>query len=297
VTLRNALKQKPLALLWADQRAAPPGPSGASGSTGRTGPAPREARYGLLLALLIVTYLLSASSLGRLVADIQAVLFLGVVLLALRTGPMNQRVALVISGVALIGTVAATLAQQTGTSVGEGASDLWKGLMLLLTAGIIVRRVLIKPAVTVQSIYGALSAYLIIGFMFAAFFAAFQHLGSQPFFADHEKVTTQTLQYFSFTTLTTLGYGDYTAATNGGQALAVIEALTGQVFLATLVARLVAAYRAPGRQEAPSSGPASAAGPARPAARRRWPPSSVRHRNPAGYHRKPPRPGARPPRD
>jgi Ion channel len=271
-----------------------------TGSTDRTGPAPREARYGLLLALLVVTYLLSASGLGRLVAAIQGVLFLGVVLIALRTGPMNQRARLVISLVALIGTAVALVAQLTGTAAGAGASDLWKGLMLLLTSSIIVRRVLAKPSVTVQSIYGALSAYLIIGFMFAAFFAAIQHLGSQPFFADHEKVTTQTLQYFSFTTLTTLGYGDYTAATNSGQALAVIEALTGQVFLATLVARLVAAYRAPGRQEASSAEPASAAGPPRPAARRRWPPSSVRHRDPGRYRRKPPRPagksGTRPPR-
>jgi hypothetical protein len=238
--------------------------------------------------LLIVTYLLSASGLGQVIVDIQTVLFFGVVLLALRTGPMSQRTANIVTVVALIGTAAATLALLTHTPGGEGASDIWKGLMLLLTTSIILRRVLAKPSVTVQSIYGAVSAYLIIGFMFAAFFGALQHLGSQPFFADHEKVTTQTLQYFSFTTLTTLGYGDYTAATNGGQALAVIEALTGQVFLATLVARLVAAYRVPGSQETPPAGPASSAGPARPAARRRWPPSSVRHRNPAGYHRKPP---------
>jgi hypothetical protein len=302
VTLRSGLKQRPLVRPRADQRSDSPGPSGPSGasrSTGGTGPAPGEARYGLLLALLVVTYLLSASGLGAVVSDIQSVLFLGAVVIALRTGPMKRRTANIVTVAALVGTAASSLAMLSHTPGGEGTSDLWKGLMLLLTASIIVRRVLAKPSVTIQSIYGALSAYLIIGFMFAAFFAAFEHLGSQPFFADHERVTTQTLQYFSFTTLTTLGYGDYTAATNGGQALAVIEALTGQVFLATLVARLVAAYRVPGREEAPSAGPASAAGPARPAARRRWPPSSVRHRNPAGYQRKPPgaagKSGTRPP--
>jgi len=265
-------------------------------STDRTGSAQREARYGLLLALLVVTYLLSASGLGVAVVDLQALLFLGAVLIALRTGPMRRRTANLVSAVALIGTAASTLALRTNTSGGVGASDIWKGLLLLFAAGLIVRRVLAKPSVTVQSIYGALSAYLIIGFMFAAFFAAIQHLGSQPFFADHEKVTTQTLQYFSFTTLTTLGYGDYTAATNGGQALAVIEALTGQVFLATLVARLVAAYRAPANQQAAAPDRVSAAGQAPPPSRRRWPPSSVRHRDPRPY-RKPHRPpGTRPPR-
>ena len=74
--------------------------------------------------------------------------------------------------------------------------------------------------------------------------------------------TTQTFQYFSFVTLTTLGYGDFTALGNGGRALAVIEALAGQVFLATLVARLVSVYRTPSRQ----------AGTASPR-----PPRSVRH--------------------
>ncbi len=45
---------------------------------------------------------------------------------------------------------------------------------------LIVRRVLAKPTVTIQSIYGALSAYIIIGLMFAAFYAAIGHLGTAP---------------------------------------------------------------------------------------------------------------------
>jgi hypothetical protein len=69
------------------------------------------------------------------------------------------------------------------------------------------------------------------------------------FFASNQPANAQTLQYFSFTTLTTLGYGDFTAAGNGGRSIAVMEALTGQVFLATLVARLVSAYRTPARPE------------------------------------------------
>jgi hypothetical protein len=150
---------------------------------------------------------------------------------------------------------------------------------------LIVRRVLARPTVTIQSIYGALSAYLIIGLMYAAFYGAFQHLASGDFFANHQPANTQTLQYFSFVTLTTLGYGDFTAAGNGGRALAVIEALTGQVFLATLVARLVAAFRAPGE----------AAGPV---TRRRWPPPNVRRGPGPSPRRRPPRgPGRSSPPD
>jgi hypothetical protein len=202
------------------------------------------------------------------------VLFAGVVLLALRTAPAGARLTIWVVAVVLVGSAAAVAAALTHTRAGDGAADIWKGLILLLTAVLIVRRILARPTVTVQSIYGALSAYLIIGLMFAAFYAAMQRLGSGPFFADHQLASTQTFQYFSFTTLTTLGYGDFTAAGNDGRALAVIEALTGQVFLATLVARLVAAYR-------------SAGGQTRSAARRRWPPPGIRPGSRVSYSRRP----------
>jgi len=84
--------------------------------------------------------------------------------------------------------------------------------------------------------------------MFASGYAAMAHLSESGFFVGQEQANTQTFQYFSFTTLTTLGYGDFTAAENGGRSIAVLEALTGQVFMATLVARLVSAYRGPARR-------------------------------------------------
>jgi hypothetical protein len=239
---------------------------------GRAGPTEPVGRYGLLLLVLIMTYLLSASGFRTLAADIQAALFLVLLLLALRTASVGRRTARVAAAVAVAGSAAATVAVLTGTAIGAGAADLWKGLILLTTVVLIVRRVLAKPAVTVQSIYGALSAYMVIGLMFAAFYAAIWHLGGGSFFAGQQaaehQTNTQTIQYFSFTTLTTLGYGDFTAASDGGRAVAVLEALLGQVFLATLVARLVASFRGPADREP--------AGQAREAVSRRRPPRAVR---------------------
>lgn len=135
------------------------------------------------------------------------------------------------------------------------------------------RRVLARPTVTVQSIYGALSAYIISGPMFAAFYAARWHLGAGRFSADGQPANSQTFQYVSFTTLTTLGYRDFAAVGDGGRAIAVMEALTGQIFLATLVARLVAAS---GRH---ASKPArSSAGAGRPCTVRRGTGMSYRRR-------------------
>jgi Ion channel len=208
------------------------------------------------------------------------VLFFGVVVLVLRTAQADRRVLSVTLLVTFVGSAGAIAAALTHTQAGVGAADIWKGLVLLFTTALIVQRVLSKPTVTVQSIYGALSAYLIIGLMFAAFYGAIEHLQAGDFFVNGQPANTQTFQYFSFTTLTTLGYGDFTAAGNGGRALAVIEALSGQVFLAVLVARLVAAYRGPGDRDRPDPG-------------RRWPPPGARQRSPVSRQGRTERPERR----
>ena len=202
-------------------------------------------RYGLLLLVLIATYLLSAFNGGKLAADFELGLIVAVVILALRTSPLPRPWPVLIAAATAAGSAAAIGALLTGTQTGTGLADLWKAALLLLTAVLIVRRVLAKPTVTIQSIYGALSAYLVTGLMFASCYSAMRHLGQSPFFANGQPASTQTFQYFSFTTLTTLGYGDFTAVGDAGRAIAVLEALTGQIYLATLVARLVSAYRGP----------------------------------------------------
>jgi len=217
-------------------------------SRSRAGPADPGGRYGLLLLGLIAAYLLSAFNGGRLAAGLELGLVLVVLGLTLRTSPLPGRWLALTGAATAAGSAAAVGGLLTGTPTGDGLAELWKAAVLLLAAALIVRRVLAQPTVTIQSIYGALSAYLVTGLMFAACYAAMGYLMRSPFFADGQPAATQTFQYFSFTTLTTLGYGDFTAAGDGGRAIAVIEALTGQVYLATLVARLVAAYHMTARQ-------------------------------------------------
>jgi hypothetical protein len=98
-------------------------------------------------------------------------------------------------------------------------------------------------------------------------------------------------------TLTTLGYGDFTAAASGGQAFAVIEAITGQIFLATLVARLVAGFR--GAARAADRAPRGPAGARRARTRRAGssgliglrPPGTARRRPVGGKRKASPGPG------
>jgi hypothetical protein len=226
-------------------------------SRGRIGLSRGKGRYGLLLLVLIGTYLLAAFSGAKLATQIQVILFAMVLLIALRTSPLPGHWPELIGAVAVLGSGVTYWTSLTGSRTGAAAEDLWKALLLLTAAIMVVRRVLAQPTVTIQSIYGALCAYLITGLMFASCYNAIGHLSASGFFANQEPANTQTYQYFSFTTLTTLGYGDFTAAENGGRAIAVIEALSGQVFLATLVARLVSVYRVPGRRRPPEDGDGS----------------------------------------
>ena len=92
---------------------------------------------------------------------------------------------------------------------------------------------------TDQAVAGALAIYLLVGLLFAFVIGWVSHLNGTPYFVERTGVTMGDRVYFSFATLTTTGYGDFTAATSLGHALAVVEALVGQFYLVTVVAILV----------------------------------------------------------
>lgn len=209
-------------------------------------PDTQQRRYGLLLITLLASYLLSALLRAPWIGAVEVALFTVAGLLALRNAPVRTRAGRLAISAVLIGSVALIVVSATlRTDTGRALMFIWTAVLLLLTVLLLVRQILLMPTVTLQSICGAVSAYLIIGLMFAAIYAASYYLNRRTFFADNQPASGATFQYFSFTTLTTLGYGDFTAARSGGQAIAMIEAMTGQIFLATLVARLVAAFRPP----------------------------------------------------
>ena len=143
--------------------------------------------------------------------------------------------------------------------VTRGVLALWLAGVLAATIAMIVLRVMAHRVVTMQTVLGGLSAYLLIGFLFTALYSAFSTLGSAAFFAGGQPANSATLQYFSFVTMTTTGYGDFTPGGSGPRSLAVLEAVLGQIFLVTLVARLVALFGqlrpAPVRPPARVSGP------------------------------------------
>jgi Ion channel len=215
------------------------------------GQAALTGRYGLLLITLIAAYVFSALGHTRHAGPLHIAFVAAIGLLALRNIRVHAGRTELAVGLLLASAIAAGFCVTSTNRIAEGIGSLWSGLVLLMTVVFIIRRVVRLSSVTEQSLYAAFSAYLLLGMMFSAFYGAISFFASAPFFAHSQPANPQTLQYFSFVTLTTLGYGDFTAAGSLGRAVAVLEALGGQVFLATLVARLVSLYGSARRQPPP----------------------------------------------
>ena len=92
---------------------------------------------------------------------------------------------------------------------------------------------------TLQAALGALTIYLLIGMCLACGYDAISAFASAPIYADGEVANHYNDVYFSFITMTTVGYGDFAPVNRVARMVAVLEALTGQLYLVTIVALIV----------------------------------------------------------
>jgi voltage-gated potassium channel Kch len=122
-------------------------------------------------------------------------------------------------------------------------------ICLLLLLGLfsvsILANVLRADKITADKIYGAICVYLLVGYAWAFGYAIIEELQPGSFSGpaatnpvDYITLVMQ-MRYFSFITLTTVGYGDIVPQSPAARTFATLEAVVGQVYLAVLVARLV----------------------------------------------------------
>ena len=98
-----------------------------------------------------------------------------------------------------------------------------------------------EKQVTSDVIAGAICGYFLIGLMWASFYAILESLQPGSFsIPEHISKESSSFTYYSYVTLTTLGFGDITPITNQARSLSILEAIMGPIYLAILVARLVA---------------------------------------------------------
>ena len=106
-----------------------------------------------------------------------------------------------------------------------------------------------------RTILGAISVFTLLGLLFAFLFVGFANATHTEFFTGVPDPRSSDYLFFSYTTLTTTGYGNLVPAGTVGQSFAVFEMLIGQIFLVTLVAGLVSLWRPGGRRRLASTRP------------------------------------------
>jgi hypothetical protein len=143
---------------------------------------------------------------------------------------------------AVFGTSVAVIQLFVGGSTMQGLDALLDLLLALAIVLVIGLGVSDQRDVNRQSVTGAVCIYLLIGILFTFVYDASAAFGSGAFFAEGTDGSTATRIYFSYVTLATLGYGDYTPAGQPGRSFAVAEALIGQLYLVTIVALLVGRF-------------------------------------------------------
>ena len=117
---------------------------------------------------------------------------------------------------------------------------LWT-IMGLVAAAFALRFAFRATEVDREHLYASLSAYLLAGIFFGSFYWVLEQIDPGSFQVNGA-FTRMSAIYFSFVTLATLGYGDIVPRTDIARGLAIVEGVGGQLFLAVLVARLVALY-------------------------------------------------------
>jgi hypothetical protein len=208
-------------------------------------------RYGLVLVLLLATYVLATALPARdWVAPVLTAIQGVTVVVALAASGVSDAHRRLATGAASLAVIIAAAAALAGGRAG-GVPALISAVLLCASLLAIIRRLVSHERVTSQTLLGAMCCYVLFGLIYTFVFAAASRLTDEPFLSPAGSHSLSDYLFFSFTTLTTTGYGNLVPATGLGRALSMLEALTGQLFLVTVLSRLVALW-IPRARRAPS---------------------------------------------
>ncbi len=196
-------------------------------------------------------------------------------LLALRTSEAKRgtmRIAWVAATIAVVASAAVAI---TGSTHLVGYVYFMLFALLLISPAAIGRRIVMSRSVTLRLLVAAICVYLMIGLLFTFIYLGVN--GVHPsFFAQGVQKDPSVYVYFSFITMTTVGFGDFTPAYAVPRVLVVFEAMLGQVYLVVAVARLVSLYSGTARTRLGAPRLRRRRLRSVLATRRRWPECSVR---------------------
>ena len=204
-------------------------------------------RFGVVLGLILTTLTFSLATprgdLAHLILVLLQASTLVAAVVASRAHPWVIRLSV---AAAVLGIAGSLIALAGTDEFDQGGAVIVALPYILFTPPAIVvglvKHFREEGGVTLQTMFGVLCLYLLIGLMFGVGFAVIDELSNGDFFAEGPAERDDFL-YYSFSTLTTTGFGDLTAGTDLGRSLTVTEALIGQIYLVTVVAVIVGNLR------------------------------------------------------
>jgi hypothetical protein len=200
--------------------------------------------FGLVLALVLVTYVLTSLLDNRGWTAVLIVLATSVTsVVALTSSHSEQRAVRLALWVSLLTLLLAVIAAITDTHLWLNLASGVQIVLLAVAMGAVLRRVITTAEVGSRTILGALSVYAVFGLLFTYLYGLIDRLQSTPFFEGHPDPAGSDFIFFSYTTLTTTGYGNLVPNGQPGEMVAGLEMMIGQIFLVTLVAGLVSLWR------------------------------------------------------
>jgi voltage-gated potassium channel len=208
--------------------------------------ATREWRHLLLLISILALFMASPFIVtlrnGVLVLNIVGATIMVTGSYALSERKQLFRAAIVLSAISIVATcLLLAFPQHWAVLVSHSSIILLVAFFCVSILGYVLR----SGRVTSDKIFAAICVYLLLGFTWSYAYALLDEMQPGSFAALTETARTDyvarvmELRYFSFMTLTTVGYGDVLPRSAAAQTMAVLEAVTGQIYLAVLVARLV----------------------------------------------------------
>jgi hypothetical protein len=200
--------------------------------------------FGLVLLLVLTTYVLASVLSNRGWSAVLLTLSTGgTSIVALTSSHARAVMVRRAIWVAALATGLALISAAFGGRLGLNVASFLEIGLLTVAMAAVLRRVVTADSVSFRTILGAISVYTALGILFTWAFGAIDRIEGGGFFGAGVATKGSDFLFFSYTTLTTTGYGDLVPVGQVGRMVAGLEMMIGQVFLVTLVAGLVSLWR------------------------------------------------------
>jgi Ion channel len=200
--------------------------------------------FGLVLVLVLITYVMASLMANKgWPSVLLAIATSATSIVALTSSHVGERAVRVAFLFSALTVTLAAIGAVTGDRIWLNAASVIQVTLLTVAMIAVLARVVTSAEVGTRTILGAISVYTVLGILFTFAYGTIDRIQGGPFFEGVAHPGNSDFLFFSYTTLTTTGYGNLVPGGQPGRMVAGLEMMIGQIFLVTLVAGLVSLWR------------------------------------------------------